>query len=329
MKTILVTGGAGYIGSIAVRRLMEEGYNVIVLDNLSRGHIESIPDGVLFVKMSISDEQKLLDLLDNNKIDAVLHFAAYAYVGESVADPNIYYNNNLVKSLIFLECLKKKNVKNIIFSSSCATYGLPEKIPITEETRQFPVNPYGFTKLMFEQALMFYQETAGIHFVALRYFNAAGAAYDIGEDHRPETHIIPNAINVALGSKEYFELYGTDYETSDGTCIRDYVHVLDLIEAHILALKHLENGGESKFYNLAIGKGYSNREIIKVCEEVTGKKIKVLEKPRRVGDPPILFAAAEKIKQELGWQPKYELKDMIQSAWNWHKNHSQGFVKNS
>src|SRR3989344_4993500 len=270
MKTILVTGGAGYIGSIAVRRLLEEKYNVIVLDNLSRGHRESLPQEVKLVKISISDEQKVLDFLGENKIDAVIHFAAYAYVGESVTDPNLYYNNNLVQGLIFLECLKKKNIKNIIFSSSCATYG-------------------------------------------------------IGEDHRPETHIIPNALQVALGKKDHFDLFGTDYETSDGTCIRDYVHVLDLIEAHILALKHLENGGESKFYNLAIGKGYSNKEILKTCEEVTGKKILVIERERRMGDPPILYASAEKIKEELGWEPKYELKDMVQSAWDWHKKNSEGY----
>lgn len=326
MKTILVTGGAGYIGSIAVRRLLEEGYKVIVLDNLSRGHVESLPKEVAFVRMSISDEQKLLDFLDKNPVDAVLHFAAYAYVGESVTDPNIYYNNNLIKSLIFLECLKKKNVKNIVFSSSCATYGLPKEIPITEDTKQFPINPYGFTKYLFEQALKFYKETSGINYIALRYFNAAGAAYGIGEDHRPETHIIPNALSVALGKKDYFELYGTDYPTPDGTCVRDYVHVLDLIEAHILALQHLENAGESKCYNIALGKGYSNREILKVCEEVTGKKILVQEKERRAGDPPILYASAEKIKKELGWQPKYELKDMIQSAWDWHKNNRDGYA---
>lgn len=327
MKTILVTGGAGYIGSIAVRRLLEEGYKVIVLDNLSRGHSESIPKEVLFVRMSISDEQKVLEFLDQNKVDAVLHFAAYAYVGESVTDPNIYYNNNLVKSLIFLECLKKRNVKKIIFSSSCATYGLPKEVPITEETKQFPINPYGFTKLMFEHALRFYDASFGIKFVALRYFNAAGAAYGIGEDHRPETHIIPNALSVALGKKTHFELYGTDYDTVDGTCIRDYVHVLDLIDAHILALKHLEDDGESRFFNLSIGRGYSNKEVLKVCEEVTGKKISVIEKERREGDPPVLYASAEKVRQELGWKPQYVLKDMIQSAWDWHLAHPQGFKK--
>ncbi|MDP3728850.1 MAG: UDP-glucose 4-epimerase GalE [bacterium] len=326
MKTILVTGGAGYIGSITVRRLLEEGYKVIVLDNLSRGHIESLPKEVTFIKMSISDEQKVLALLDQHAIDAVIHFAAYAYVGESVTDPNIYYNNNLIKSLIFLECLNKKNIKNIVFSSSCATYGLPKEIPIHEGLEQHPVNPYGLTKLLFEQALKFYSDNYSLHFVAFRYFNAAGAAYDIGEDHRPETHIIPIALKVALGEIEHFELFGTDYDTSDGTCIRDYVHVLDLAEAHILALKHLDKGGESKFYNLGIGKGYSNREVLKICEEVTGKKISIQEKERRAGDPPVLYASAEKIKKELGWQPRYELKDMIQSAWDWHKINLKGYV---
>lgn len=325
MKTILVTGGAGYIGSITVRKLLEQGYKVIVLDNLSRGHIESVPKEVTFVKMSISDEQKVLALLEEHAIDAVIHFAAYAYVGESVSDPNIYYNNNLVKSLIFLECLKKKNIKKIVFSSSCATYGLPKQIPIHEDLEQHPVNPYGFTKLLFEQALKFYRDNFSVHFVALRYFNAAGAAYGIGEDHRPETHIIPIALQVALGERTHFDLFGTDYDTPDGTCVRDYVHVLDLAQAHILALKHLENGGESKFYNLGIGKGYSNREIIKACEEVTGKKISVMEKERRAGDPPILYASAEKIRKELAWQPKYELKDMIQSAYEWHKNNRKGY----
>lgn len=329
MKTILVTGGAGYIGSIAVRRLQEEGYSVIVLDNLSRGHKESIPKDVPLLEMSIADEQKILQFLETHKIDAVMHFAAYAYVGESVLNPNMYYNNNLIQSIIFLECLKKNNIKYIIFSSSCATYGLPKQIPIKEETKQSPINPYGLTKLLFEQALHFYNQTAGMNFVSLRYFNAAGAAYDIGEDHYPETHIIPNALLVALGEKEHFELYGTDYETVDGSCIRDYVHVLDLVEAHILALKHLEKGGESKCYNLALGKGFSNREILKVCEEVTGKKIPVIEKERRAGDPPILYASAEKIKQELSWQPKYDLKDMIRSAWNWHRKNPTGYKTNT
>jgi len=326
MKTILVTGGAGYIGSITVRRLLEEGYKVIVLDNLSRGHKESLPIEVPFVKMSISDEQKVLEFLDQYPIDAVIHFAAYAYVGESVTDPNIYYNNNLVKSLIFLECLKKKNINKIVFSSSCATYGYPKELPIHEDLQQHPVNPYGFTKYLFEQALKFYRDNYSLQFVALRYFNAAGAAYGLGEDHRPETHIIPIALQAALGERKHFELYGTDYDTPDGSCIRDYVHVLDLAQAHILALKHLETGGESKFYNLGIGKGYSNKEVLKICEEVTGKNILVVEKERRAGDPPVLYASAEKIKKELGWQPKYELKDMIQSAWDWHTKNRKGYA---
>ncbi len=325
MKTILVTGGAGYIGSITVRRLLEEGYKVIVIDNLSRGHIESVPKEATFVKMSIGDEQKVLDLLDQHAIDAVIHFAAYAYVGESVTDPNLYYNNNFNEGLLFLEYLKRKNVRKVVFSSSCATYGIPKEVPIHERMDQHPVNPYGFTKLLFEQALKFYKDNYFLNFVTLRYFNAAGAAYGIGEDHKPETHIIPIALQVALGEKKQFELYGTDYDTPDGTCIRDYVHVLDLAEAHILALKHLDNGGESKFYNLGIGKGYSNREVLRVCEEVIGEKIPFVEKERRAGDPPVLYASSEKIKKELGWQPRYELKDMISSAWDWHKKNKKGY----
>lgn len=327
MKTILVTGGAGYIGSITTRKLLEQGYNVYVLDNLSRGHRESIPPEAQFVKLSMSDEQKVLNFLEEYSIDAVIHFAAYAYVGESVNDPNLYYNNNVIKNLIFLECLMKKKIKKIIFSSSAATYGIPSEVPIYEPTKQSPVNPYGLTKYLFEQVLKFYNQNYGLHFVALRYFNVAGAAYGIGEDHRPETHILPLALSVALGKTPFFGLCGTDYDTPDGTCIRDYVHVLDLAEAHLLALKHLENGGKSEFYNVGLGRGYSNREVLQLCEEVTGKNILIEEKARRDGDPPVLYASSEKIQKELGWKPQYELREMIKSAWDWHKNNPNGYVK--
>ena len=324
MKTILVTGGAGYIGSIVVRRLLEEKYSVIILDNLSRGHKESIPQMVTFVEGNIGDEKLVTNLLKKYPIDIVMHFAAFAYVGESVEKPEMYIENNVTQGLVFLECLKEAGIKKIIFSSSCVTYGSPEKVPITEETPQKPMSPYGYSKYLFERALQYYDEEYGIKFVALRYFNAAGAAYGIGEDHKPETHIIPLALDVALGKRKHFELYGTDYPTKDGTCIRDYVHVLDLAQVHLLAIKEVERG-HSTFYNLGSEKGYSNKEVLEVCREVTKHSIPVQEKARRPGDPAMLYASFQKAKKELGWKPKYVLKEIIQSAWNWHKNNPKGY----
>ncbi|MBS3174851.1 UDP-glucose 4-epimerase GalE [Candidatus Woesearchaeota archaeon] len=318
-KTILVTGGAGYIGSITVRRLLEEGYNVIVLDNLSRGHIESVPAGVEFIEGDIADEEKVESLLKKYSISSVIHFAAYAYVGESVENPSLYFENNIKKGLIFLEILKRNNIKKIIFSSSCATYGIPESIPITEKEKQKPINPYGLTKLLFEKALQSYDESFGLKYVIVRYFNAAGAAYGIGEDHQPETHLIPLVFQVALGKAEYMQINGVDYPTEDGTCVRDYIHVLDLAEAHLLALEYLENGGVSEEFNLGLGKGYSVRQIIDLCQEITSHPIPIKISKRRTGDPAYLVASAEKIKKELGWQAKYAMKDMIQSAWDWHR----------
>ena len=324
MKTILVTGGAGYIGSIVVCKLLEKKYTVIILDNLSRGHKASLPKDAIFIEGSIGDEACVYALLKKYPIDVVMHFAAFAYVGESVEHPEIYLENNLVQGLVFLECLKEAGVKKFIFSSSCATYGIPEKLPITEDTPQKPVNPYGFTKYLFEKSLESYEENSGMKFVALRYFNAAGAAYGIGEHHEPETHIIPIALQVALEKRDFFELYGKNYPTKDGTCIRDYVHVLDIADAHIAALKSFKKG-KSGFYNIGSGKGYSNKEIISMCEQVTGEKIILKEKERRAGDPPELYASAEKIYTELGWKAKYALKEIIQSAWDWHRKNPNGF----
>ncbi len=326
MKTILVSGGAGYIGSVTVHRLVELGYKVIVLDNLSRGHKNSLPKEITLIQANIGDEEKVTHILKEYAIDAVMHFAAYAYVGESVQEPELYLENNFIQGLVFLDCVKDAGIKKFIFSSSCATYGVPTEFPITEDTEQKPVNPYGMTKYLFEQALKSYEEAYGLRFVALRYFNAAGAAYDIGEDHNPETHIIPLALQVCSGKRSHFDIFGTDYPTKDGTCIRDYVHILDIAEAHILALKKLKSG--SGFYNLGSGFGYSNKDVLQMCMEVTGKKMHIHEKDRRAGDPPSLFASAAKAKKDLGWEPQYSLKDMIKHAWEWHTKSPNGYTKN-
>jgi UDP-glucose-4-epimerase GalE len=323
---ILITGGAGYIGSHAVRLFLERGHDVWVYDNLSMGHKKAVPADRLIVG-DLAESERLDHALMIHRIEAVVHFAAFAYVGESVRDPGKYYRNNLVNTLNLMECLRRHGIGRFVFSSTCAIYGIPQSMPITEDEPQRPINPYGNGKLAVERALADYAAAHQWAYAALRYFNASGASADatLGEDHDPETHLIPLVLQVALGQSPHIEVFGTDYPTPDGTCIRDYIHVSDLAEAHLLALERLQPGVGLK-YNLGTGKGYSVREVIQACEEVTGKKIAVKEGPRRPGDPPALVAAADKVRTELGWQPRYtNLREIVETAWKWHRTHAQGY----
>ena len=319
---VFVTGGAGYIGSHVVRLLLEAGHGACVYDNLSGGHAAAVPAGLL-VRGDLADEPRLLEALAGG-FDCVMHFAAFIAVGESVEDPEKYYQNNLVGSLRLLAAMRKAGVGRIVFSSTAAVYGNPVKIPIPEDHPTRPINPYGEGKLDFEHALHYYAQAYGLGYAALRYFNAAGAAPDakIGEDHRPETHLVPLVLQAALGQREAVSVYGTDYPTPDGTCLRDYIHVVDLAQAHMLGLQR----GKTGFYNLGNGDGYSVRQVIQTCEKITGKKIPAVEKPRRPGDPPRLVAAAAKALNELGWKPKLpKLEDIVAAAWAWHKNNPNGY----
>ncbi|MBY0526993.1 MAG: UDP-glucose 4-epimerase GalE [Gemmataceae bacterium] len=323
---ILVLGGAGYIGSHAVRLFLSRGHDVWVYDDLSRGHRGAVPADRLIVA-GLTDLERLEQVVVETRTEAAVHFAAYNYVGESVQDPGAYYQNNLVNTLNMIECLRRHGISRFVFSSTAATYGAPLRVPITEDEPQQPINPYGRGKLAVEWALTDYAAAYGWGFAALRYFNAAGAAPDgsIGEDHDPETHLIPLVLQVALGQRPAIDVFGTDYPTPDGTCIRDYVHVEDLAEAHLLALERLQRG-EALRYNLGIGRGYSVREVVRTAEEVTGKFIPVREGPRRAGDPPVLVAASDKIQRELGWRPRYpELRPILETAWNWHRRHPHGY----
>jgi UDP-glucose-4-epimerase GalE len=323
---ILVTGGAGYIGSHAVRLFLTRGHDVVVFDNLCFGHRAAVPPDRLVVG-DLADAHRLDQVLLEYRIEAVVHFAAFAYVGESVREPAKYYQNNLINTLSLLECLRRHRINRFVFSSTCATYGTPQRVPITEDEPQRPINPYGRTKLAVEGALGDYARAYGWGYAALRYFNAAGASPDgtIGEDHHPETHLIPLVIQAAMGQKPFVEIFGSDYPTPDGTCIRDYIHVDDLAEAHLLALEQLDAGKEMH-YNLGTGRGYSVREVIGTVEEVSGKKVPVKEGPRRPGDPAALVAAADNVQRDLGWQPRYtELRPIVETAWNWHKNHPKGY----
>jgi UDP-glucose-4-epimerase GalE len=324
---ILVTGGAGYIGSHAVRLFVERGHDVWVYDNLSYGHRAAVPADRLVVG-DLADQALLNETLRSHHIDAVVHFAAFALVAESVRDPGKYYQNNLANTLGLMDAMRHNRVSRMVFSSTCATYGIPDKVPITEDEPQNPINPYGSGKLAVERALADYAAAYGSSYAALRYFNAAGASPDgtIGEDHHPETHLIPLVLQAALGNLPYVEIFGTDYPTPDGTCIRDYIHVDDLANAHLLALERLEPGLGFRF-NLGTGRGYSVREVIRTVEEVTGRPVPVKEAPRRPGDPPALVASADKIRMELGWRPKYQdLRSIVATAWRWTSTHPNGYA---
>jgi UDP-glucose 4-epimerase len=329
--SILVCGGAGYIGSHMSAYLSENNEEVVILDNMEKGHMEAAK--TVGGKIYIGDlrDRKILDkVFSENQINSVIDFAAYSLVGESVTEPLKYFENNIGSTISLLNAMKDYNVKNIVFSSTAATYGEPESIPIVETDRTLPTNPYGESKLAVEKVLKWCDRAHGIKYTALRYFNAAGAHISgkIGEDHRPESHLIPIILQVALGKREKIMIFGDDYDTEDGSCVRDYVHVTDLAAAHLLALKRLKNGGESAAYNLGNGKGFSVKEVIDAAREVTGINIKAETSKRRAGDPATLVASSEKARKELGWKPEYDsLKTIIETAWNWHKNHLNGYEK--
>ena len=319
---ILVVGGAGYIGSVCAELLLDDGNEVAILDNLSEGHRRAIDPRAKFFEADLEDRARTLSILRDIAPDAVMHFAASALVGESMANPSKYFRNNVANGINLLDALVAAGVPRLIFSSTCAIFGPPERLPIDETMPTRPINPYGESKLTFEKILQWYGQIHGLQFVSLRYFNAAGASAKFGEDHRLETHLIPNVLKVALGEKPHVEIFGTDYDTPDGTCIRDYIHIVDLARAHILALKTEKSG----FYNLGTGGGSSVREVIECCRKVSGRGIPSLEKPRRAGDPPRLIASSEKIKRELGWRPQFEsLQAIIESAWKWHQNFPRGY----
>jgi UDP-glucose 4-epimerase len=319
---VFVTGGAGYIGSVCVEELLNAGHDVTVYDNLSEGHRGAVDDRAVFIQAQLSDYESIAGALRDAKPAAVLHFAANALVGESMVNPTKYFRNNVCNGLNLLEAVVAAGVKKFVFSSSCATYGPPERIPMSEELPQRPINPYGESKLMFEKMLYWHGQIHGLEYVALRYFNAAGASGQFGEDHRLETHLIPNVLKVALGQAASCEIYGSDYPTPDGTCIRDYIHIVDLAQAHILALEP----GKCGFYNLGNGDGYSVRQVIAACEKITHQPIACVEKPRRAGDPPRLVASAEKAMRELGWKPQFpKLEQLISDAWRWHVAHPHGY----
>jgi UDP-glucose 4-epimerase len=325
---VLVTGGAGYIGSVTTRELINQGYEVVVFDDLSYGHRGVIPKQAKFIKADLLDRSSIFSALSREKIEAVVHFAGFIAVGESVKEPLKYIKDNILGGYNLLDSMKELKIGKIIFSSSAAVYGDPDSVPIKEGDRLIPTSPYGETKLIFEKFLNWCDTAYGIRSVCLRYFNAAGADIenDLGEDHDPETHLIPLVLKVALGKREKIEVFGTDYDTPDGTCVRDYVHIKDLATAHVLALKRLNEGGTSSFYNLGSSKGYSVREVIDICGKITGKKIKVIESPRRAGDPPKLVASSEKIKKELGFAFKRsDLETIISDAWQWHSKHPDGY----
>ena len=317
---VLVTGGAGYIGSVVTEELVKDGHEVVVYDNLSKGHRGAVVDGADFVEGDLLEADKLRQTLKEKRTDAVIHMAAFSLVGESVENPAKYYHNNVVAGLVLLDAMRDCGISRIVFSSTAATYGEPESQPIFESAPTNPTNTYGETKLAFERAMHWYERAHGLRYASLRYFNAAGASEKCGEDHDPETHIIPITLQAATGKRAYVEIFGDDYPTSDGTCIRDYIHVIDLARAHILALDVLSE--RSAIYNLGCGgDGYSVRDVIETARRVTGKEIPVRMGQRRAGDPAVLIASSDKIKTELGWQPQFQdLGVIIESAWKWMQN---------
>jgi UDP-glucose-4-epimerase GalE len=323
---ILVTGGAGYVGSHAAKLLAESGHDVVIVDNLAEGHRAAVGKLPL-VTADLLDREAITEVLKKHRIEAVMHFAAFAYVGVSVREPAKYYHNNIVGTLALLDAMLAVDVRKIVFSSTCATYGIPTKVPIREDHPQAPINPYGFTKLAIEHALADYAHAYGLGYSALRYFNASGAAADgtIGEDHEPETHLIPLVLQVALGQRESVDIFGTDYPTPDGTCVRDYIHVDDLAAAHLAAIQKLGDGTALKL-NLGTGCGVSVQEVVDVAREVTGHKIPTKHAPRREGDPPELVADPAAAKRELGWEAQHkDMRGIIESAWRWHQAHPHGY----
>ena len=329
--SILVTGGAGYIGSHCVAALLERGEDVVIADNLSKGHRASLKGGRLYVG-DVGDRAFLESIFAHESIEAVIHFAAFSLVGESMTVPEQYFRNNVTAGLSLIEAMVAHHVPYLVFSSTAATFGEPEHIPIVETDRQLPTNPYGESKLIVEHMLKWCGQAHGLKYCALRYFNVAGAWHDgsIGEDHRPETHLIPVILQVAQGKRERLSLFGTDYPTRDGTCVRDYIHVEDLIDAHFLALDYLKAGSPSSAFNLGNGQGFSNREIIEAARRVTGHPIPVEEAPRRPGDPATLIASSRKAMEVLGWRPRYtHVEDIIASAWAWHSAHPDGYGKDA
>lgn len=325
--TILVTGGAGYIGSHTVRQLEQAGHRVVVYDNLVKGHRNSVKNSV-FIKGDIFDSDLLADTIKRHTITSVVHFAAYSVVGESMEKPREYYHNNVGGTLNLLDVMLAGGVNKLVFSSSAAVYGEPEKTPITEDMPKNPTSVYGRTKVMMEEAMADYARAYGLKYIALRYFNACGADIDgdIGEDHRPETHLVPLVLQACLGKTDGIKIFGDDYPTEDGTCLRDYIHVTDLAQAHVLALEALYQGHDSEVYNLGNGSGFSVKEIIEAAEAVTGITIPKQVVARRPGDPAVLVAGSEKIRRDLGWQPQYsDIKSIIETAWRWHKSYPAGF----
>lgn len=322
---VLVTGGAGYIGSAVVEELLAENHSAVVFDNLVAGHIEAIPSGVPFIEGDLGNQELVGQALRSHKIEAVIHGAAFLQPNESMSDPGKYFSNNVAKTINLLQSMVENGVKRFIFSSSCATFGNPVYLPIDEQHPQQPISPYGHSKLMVEQLLPWYEQAYGLHSCCLRYFNACGATALHGEDHDPEIHLIPLILQVAADKRPHIKVYGTDYDTPDGSPIRDYIHISDLGRAHVLALKPLAE--RSQNYNLANGKGFSVREVIEAARQVTGRQITVVEVERRAGDPPIMIGDSSRIKAELGWEPHYrDLKSIIASAWEWHQKHPQGYA---
>ncbi|MDQ6695730.1 MAG: UDP-glucose 4-epimerase GalE [Chloroflexota bacterium] len=328
LPSVLVTGGAGYIGSVAVEMLADAGHKVIVLDNMVKGHHGAVDPRAIFVDGDVADMPLVEQTLREHQVGAVMHFAAHSLVGESMENATKYFSNNVAASINLVEAMLTSGVKMMVFSSSAATFGMTEVSPITEETPTLPINPYGESKLAFERMLHWCDVTQGLRFVSLRYFNAAGASKKYGEEHDPESHIIPLVLQVALGQRSHVQIYGDDYPTSDGTAVRDYIHVVDLAQAHLLALGWLAKGGESQIFNLGNGAGFSVKEVVEVARKVTGHDIPAQIGPRRAGDPPVLVASSKQISEKLGWKPRYtSLEDIVGTAWEWHRSHPLGYSR--